>query len=127
MPRSKRERITLQAPVRVKDGSGYPVDTFPAGTYVQGLRNLHASFEQTGGGEYMRGQTEQMQGQQVEADIVGVFVVRLPPVPVLATYQLLHVNAGNKAYGVVSARPKEGVDEGGFRELQIFVKALANV
>lgn len=122
--RAYRERITLQAPTISEASGNYGTKrvTFTAGSFVSGLKDLHASFEHVGGGESMRSGSEQL-----DPEVIGIFECRLPRVAVKPTYQLLHVNAGNKAYGVVSARPKEGVDEGGFRTLRIFVKALADV
>lgn len=72
----------------------------------------------TGGTEYMR-------GRQVEAGIVGVFEIRKPNIEISPTMSVLHVNGGNMRYEIHSVRPSESNYEGGFRDVEILVKAIA--
>lgn len=116
--KSMRERITIKEPVYVEDSYGQQaIDDY---ALVAGLENLPASFEATGG-------TETFRGRQLEANIEGVFELRLPSVAVTPKMLVEHVSDGGKQYDIASARPAEGEYEGGFRKLWIFVKALADV
>lgn len=110
--RTKRFAITIQSPV--KTTGNYGQQKISGWENVSGLVLVRADFEVTGGGETYR-------GKQVEAGVTGVFCIRQHPVPIYTTYQVIHQN---KAYGIVSVRPVEGLDSAD-RELLIFVKAIA--
>lgn len=113
--RARRHRVTIQSPVRTTGdyGNGKIV------SWDDQLVNIPADFEHTGG-------TEVLRGEQVQAEVVGIFKIRKHPIPVLTTYQLLHLNDGGKAYGIVSARPKPGPADSADRDIWIYVKAIAD-
>lgn len=117
--RAYRERITVQAPTKVDVGYNQKRVSFPAESFVPGMRCMPARYE------YIRG-LETYRGRQIQADVHAVFEVRTPALAILPTYQVLHVNSDNKAYGIVSVQPAEGKSEGGFRRTYIFVKALSD-
>ena len=114
--RSRRDRITFQSPVTTQNAYGQ--DKVTSHADVIGLTNVHADFEHTGG-------TESFRGRQIQANVIGVFELRMPRTEVLPTYRVVHVNDSNKAYEIVSARPAEGQYEGGNRTMWVFVKAIA--
>lgn len=116
--RARREVITLQQQITAPDAYGTPVLTGYAD--VTGLENMRAWFEFTGG-------TETFRGQQLEANIAGVFEIRKPSVDITPTMILKHVNQTNKLYEIVAVKPVEGAHEGGFRDIHLFVRAYANV
>lgn len=108
-----RETITFKRAEKTKDGPGQRIKTWVA---VDGLIDLPAHVEFIPGVETYR-------GSRVQADVVAVFELRSPPFPVSVMYQLVHSGV---AYGVTSAVPIEGMYEGGFRWIRVFVKADAN-
>ena len=113
--RMHRHRITIQSQGTQKSASGAPV---PVWTDIAALSDLPAGFEIVRGYERFR-------GRQVQADVDGVFMIRLQPTEVSPKYRVIHLNDNNRVYNIVSAIPMESDSGGAFREVGIFVKALA--
>lgn len=114
--KSRRERITFQAPTTAK--SDYGQDKVTGYAPVTGLVKIHADFTHTGG-------TETFRGRQIEANVQGVFEIRLPRVAIDPKWRIVHVTGGNKVYEIVSARPAEYDYEGGDKFMWVFVRGLA--
>lgn len=113
--RSMRERITIQSPTYVTDNYGQR----KVSGYTTVLHGLPATWEHTGG-------TEVLRGRQIEASVIGLFEVRKPNVDITPDMQIIHMSQGDKVYEIHSVRPSESKFDGGFRHLEIYVKALAD-
>lgn len=85
---------------------------------ASGLIDLPAAFEVVRGMETFR-------GRQVQADVHGVFTIRIQPTEVSPKMRVKHLTDGNKIYNIASAIPVESYSGGGsFREVDIYVKAI---
>lgn len=114
---SFRDRITIEQ--QTVSADTYGQNTVTGYAAVAGLSELHADFLHTGG-------TETFRGRQIQADVIGVFELRLPRIAVSPEYRVVHLNDSNTAYEIVSARPAESTHEGGDKYMWIFVKALGS-
>lgn len=111
MDRAYRQNIKIQTPVYgPEDNYGQkPI------TGYSDVLNCRARWMHTGGSETFR-------GRQIQADIVGVFEIRY--------HQRVNVDSSmsvlwdGKRYEIYSARPSECKTEGGFKTIEIFVKAI---
>ncbi len=112
--RSKREVIHIQTPVFTTNAYNQQV----VSGYENVLTAVRATWKHNDGTEYMR-------GRQVEASVVGVFEIRKPNITISPKMSVLHVNGGNIRYEIHSVRPSESNYEGGFRDVEILVKAIA--
>ncbi len=113
MDRAHRQRIDIQTPItETVEGYGNKRITGYTTTYA----GVAATWIHTGGSETFR-------GRQIQADIVGVFEIRYHP-----RYQItpdMSVLWNGVRYEIYSARPCESKTEGGFKKIEIFVKAIA--
>lgn len=115
--RIKRHRITIQKQVVETGASGAKKVT--GWTDVRNLRDIPADFVIVSGGEKFR-------GNQVQAEVVGVFAIRIQPISILTSYRVVHTNGQKKPYGISLVRNCEGEYESADRETLIFVKAIAD-
>lgn len=112
--KSLRERITLLQPTYTTDSYGQRKPTGHQPVAV----GVPACWEHTGG-------TEMLRGRQIEASVVGMFEIRSPGIEITPDMQIQHLSGNNKIYDIHSARPSESKYDGGFRHMEIYVKALA--
>lgn len=108
--RAMRERITIRSKTTSPDSFGQPIPT-----WTPILSDIPATFHHVGGGESFR-------GSQVQADVIGVFEIRVTD---LVTPSGSDVLWNGKSYGIVSIRPYEGNYAGGVQYVEIHVKAVA--
>lgn len=112
---AKRERVTIQTATRTQQPNG----SYSTSAYqnVTNYVNIPASFE------YIRGM-EKFRGRQVQAEVHGVFEIRHTD-ELTTEHFVVHVNQGNKRYGIVSVEPVLESYQGGRYYTLIFVKAIA--
>ena len=105
-----RERITIRSKSTTPDAFGQLIPT-----WTPVLVSTPATFYHVGGGESFR-------GSQVQADVIGIFEIRVTNVVSPADNDVLW---NGKSYGIVSVRPYEGDYTGGVQYLELHVKAIA--
>lgn len=114
MDRVYRQNILIQSPVYGAEDSYGDKPITGYSTVV----SCRARWIHTGGSETFR-------GRQIQADISGVFEIRYHPTVLSLITPLMSVSEGSTRYGIHSVRPSECKTEGGFKTIEIFVKALA--
>jgi len=119
--RSKREVIHIQTPVYTTDAYNQQVIS----GYTNVLTAVRATWKHNEGMGKTTAGTEYMRGRQVEASVVGSFEIRKPNVAITPAMSVLHVSDGNTRYEIHSVRPSESNYEGGFRDVEILVKGIA--
>lgn len=111
MDRVFRQYIKVQSAVTTKNSYGDKVIS----SYTDYL-TARARWMHTGG-------TETFRGRQVQADVVGVFEIRYHP-SIAITPDMFVLWEGTR-YGITSVRPAECKTEGGYKTIEIYVKAIA--
>lgn len=101
-----RERVTIQQQTDTRDDSGQAVTT-----WTDLYTNEPARFTQTGGGQTYR-------GQQLQEDIIAVFVVRWRSDLENTKLRVVFDSAN---YGITRAQRVDG----GRRYLELFARAVA--
>jgi head-tail adaptor len=110
---SMRERISIERPLYETDSYGQRKITG-----WETMEVVPASWEHTGGSETFR-------GRQIEPSIFGVFTIREPrEFEVSPTYRVIHINKDRRILNVHSTRPFESNLEGGFKYVELLVKAI---
>lgn len=113
--RRHRHRITIQEATTDISPMGASYDTW---SDIAALTDLPAGFEVVRGMEHFR-------GRQVQADVWGVFTIRLQPTEVSPRHRVKHLSDSNKIYEIAAAYPTESRSGGGaFREVDIHVRAI---
>jgi hypothetical protein len=95
----------------------------PGWENVPSLVDMPAGFEIFGGVQAFA--AEHFRGRQVQADIRGVFTIRVQPLDISPKWRIRHLNDGGKIYNIAAVIPVESPSAGGaMREVDIFVKAI---
>ncbi len=102
-----RHRVTIQQPTEEQDETGQPIVT-----WSNWITGEPAEFKPTGG-------TESMRGEQLEANVKGIFRVRWRNG---YTHQMRVVHSGVN-YGILYVNPVEG----GRRYIDLMVTASGDV
>lgn len=118
--RRHRHRISIQEQVVTKSPMGANLTTWQD---IAVLSDMPAGFEVMGGNQAFS--AEHFRGRQVQADIRGVFTIRIQPTEISPKHRVKHITDGNKIYNIAAVIPVESRSGGGaFREVDIFVKAI---